>query len=461
MPTPTDDEFKQLTRWYARLEPARALDLSGESSDDDHRWYVALDAWTHAGETHELRGPPAIPRIVSSIRLTASRFGAASTHLFSGFRGTGKTTELSRLAHELQNLGDFAVLRISARRYHPLTRALTVEELALLLAAGIGEAAAELLGAKQLDEAAKESVWKRVVDGLGRAFKATNLAAIKLGPFELRSALWQGESASANIRKLIGGRADLVKEFLHEFVREIASDIHPRQIVVLVDDLEKYDAPTDRVGTIYREMADLFFNSTDVLALPNCHVVYTVPPYLSFIHAGIGEKYEQRVHVLPSIKLRTRPPTREPFAPGIAALHALLAERVDLDLLFGAEHEACVGRLIAASGGNLRDLFSLVRLTIESALASLPVGTSQVERAIQQVAALRPLLKEPFLLLQDVDRQGDLTDIGADRQTGLALAMDQHLLLSYWNGEFWYDTHPLVEPQLERHRKPEEPEPGG
>lgn len=449
MPTPSEHEIQQLARWYAQLEPA-ALELGGEQREEALRRYVALDAWPHAGERHELRGPPAIPRIVRSIRLTSPKFAAASTHLFSGFRGTGKTTELGRLANELERLG-FAVLRVSARRYHPLTRAISIEELALLLAAGIGEAATELLGDKQLDEAAKEGVWKRVIGSLERAFKATQLA-LKFGPIELRSALWQGESASANIRKLIGGRVDLIKAFLHEFVREVAQGIHPRQVVVLVDDLEKYDAPSDRVGGIYHEMADLFLNSADVLQLPQCHVVYTVPPYVSFIHAGIGEKYEQRVHVLPSIKLRSRPPEREPFAPGIAALRALLAERVDLALLFGDDHEACTERLIRASGGNLRDLFALMRMVIETALEQLPVGMREVERAIVQVAAWRPLLKEPFRLLQDVERQGDLTDIGADRQTGLALAMDQHLLLCYWNGEFWYDTHPLVEPQLERHR---------
>ncbi|MFV8750658.1 hypothetical protein ACNOYE_08900 [Nannocystaceae bacterium ST9] len=454
----TPEQFKLLSRWHARLEPQRALDLTGETQDEDHRWYVALDAWEHEGETHELRGPPAVPRIVGNIRLAADRFGAASTHLFSGFRGTGKTTELSRLADELTRLGDFAILRVSARDYHPLTRSLSIDELALLLAAGIGEAAQALLGDKQLDEATKEGVWTRIRASLERAFKQTNLV-LKFGPFELRSALWQGESASANLRKLLGGRADLIKEFLHEFVREITLAVHPRQVVVIVDDLEKYDAPTDRVGTIYREMADLFFNSPDLLKLPHCHVIYTVPPYLSFIHTGIGEKYDQRMHVLPSIKLRAPRPEHTAFAPGIAALNALLAERVDLVALFGGERDACTHRLIATSGGNLRDLFSLMRLTIESALAvGMPVGLKEVERSIQQIAAFRPLLKEPFLLLRDIERQGDLTDVGTDRQAGLALAMDQHLLLCYWNGVFWYDTHPLIEPQLERHH--DKPPPG-
>lgn len=450
-----DDNLDLLARWTRNLDPQRPLDLSGEDGED-RKWYVDLDTWTHDGERHELRGTPAVASIVDNIRLAAAGFESASTHLFSGFRGTGKTTELSRLTRELGQHG-FTVLRMSARDYHPLNEALSIEELAIMLAAGIGEAARETLGEKQLDDAAKVSVWSQIKQTLERAYANTNLS-IKLGPMELRAALWQGQSASADLQKLIGGRHDLLKDFLHDFVRDIALSVRPRQIVIVVDELEKYDVPLDRVGPVYRDMANLFFNSSDILKLPNCHTVYTVPPYLAFIQSGVGAKYEQRLHVLPSIKLRSRRPEHEPYAPGLAALRALLAERVDLGLLFGEHSDPCIHRLIAASGGNLRDLFSLARDTIQAALRlGLPVGMHEVERAIQRHAAHRPLLKESFELLRDVERVGDLTRVDVDRQSGFAQAMDQHLLLCYWNGEFWYDTHPLIEAQLERHGQESEP----
>jgi hypothetical protein len=450
-----DDNLDLLARWTRNLDPQRPLDLSGEGGED-RKWYVDLDAWPHEGEVHELRGTPAVAAIVDSIRLAAAGFESASTHLFSGFRGTGKTTELSRLTRELEQHG-FTVLRMSARTYHPLTEALSIEQLAVLLAAGIGEAARETLGENQLDDAAKEGVWKQIRQTIERVFSTTNLS-LKFGPMELRAALWQGESAAASLQKLIGGRHDLLRDFLHDFVRDIALSVRPRQIVVVVDELEKYDVPVDRVGPVYRQMANLFFNSADILKLPNCHTVYTVPPYLTFIHSGVGAKYDQRLHVLPSIKLRSRRPEHQPHAAGFAALRALLNERVDLDALFGPGCDACVNRLIAASGGNLRDLFSLARDTIQAALRlGLPVGLREVERAIQRHAAHRPLLKESFELLRDVERGGDLTRVDAARQSGFAQAMDQHLLLCYWNGEFWYDTHPLIEAQLERHGRESPP----
>jgi hypothetical protein len=444
-----DDHLALLARWTRNLDPQRALDLS-RADGEDLEWYVDLDAWSYDGNLHGLRGRPAVARIVDSIRLAAANFESQSTHLFSGFRGTGKTTELSRLARELE-LHGYTVLRMSARSYHPLSEALSIEEFAVMLAAGIGEAVAEKLGEKQLDDAAREKVWARIRGTIVGVFKAAQLS-FKLGPMELRAALSQGESAAQSLSKLIGGRHDLLQSFLHEFVRDVVASVHPRQIVILVDDLEKFDVPIDRVGPVYRQMANLFFNRSDILKLPNCHVVYTVPPYLTFIHAGVGGKYEQRLYVLPSIKLRGRRPEHEVFPPGLAALRQLLGERVDLQRLFGDEGDAAVNRLISTSGGNLRDLFSLTRDTIQAALRrGLPVGMAEVEEAIQHHAALRPLLKESFELLRDIEAQGDLTAIDADRQNGFAQAMDQHLVLCYWNGEFWYDTHPMIEPQLERH----------
>lgn len=446
--TAPDDNLALLSRWTRNLDPQRPLDLSKD--DPTNAWYVDLDAWQHAGEVHELRGRPAANEIFDSIRIAADGFSTASTHLFSGFRGTGKTTELSRLARAL-TARDFTVLRMSARAYRPMTNALSIAELAIMLAAGMGEAAHEVIGDKQIDDAARRDVWQRIKQGLERAFASTALS-LKLGPLELRAALGQADSLQGQLTQLLGGRRDLLIDFLHGFVEEIALSVRPRQIVFIVDELEKFDVPVDRVGDTYRQMADLFFNSAELLRLPNCHTIYTVPPYVTFIHTGLGAKYEQRLHVLPSVKLRTRRPEHAAFAPGLDALRALLNERVDLGQLFGDDREGCTKRLIAASGGNLKDLFTITRDTIQAALRhGLPVGMREVERAIAGHAAYRPLLKESYELLRDIEHDGDLTGVDVHRQNGLALAMDQHLVLAYWNGEFWYDTHPLIEPQLARH----------
>ncbi len=441
-----DEHFKLVSRWHQNLDPRRVIDLSQEDGRDK-QLYVELDAWRHEGQTWNLRGPPAVVSMFRAIRLAADEPEAASAHLFSGFRGTGKTTELSRLT-ELLREKNFTVLRVSARKYHNLSRALSPEEFAVLLAAGIGEAALELVGETQLVELRKRGVWERISGSLKTLFSKSELV-FKFGVADLKPALFQGAGLKQNLGELLGDRPDQTQAFLHDFVRDITEALHPRQLVVLVDDLEKYDVPTDRVAAVYEDMKEIFFSASTLLKLP-CHVVYTVPPYVALLNRSIKDKYDGNLYLLPSVKLRSRPPERLPFAPGISAYEALLAQRVDLDRLFGDQRERCLERLIVASGGNLRDLFSLLRGPVKAALdQELPVGLAEAEASIRLHAGHFRLTREPYELVRDIRRRGVLLDVDTQRQRGFADALDQRLLLCYWNGDFWYDSHPLIEPQLD------------
>ena len=436
----SDDHLQLIARWYQRLDPDRAFADGG--------LYVDLDHFDCDGRPLHLRGPAPVTAMLELIRLASVGMPTQSTHLFSGFRGTGKTTELGRLATWLEAYG-FTVLRVSARKYHHLTTALSREELAILLAAGIGEAALEVLGEGALGQLAKQGVWEKLSGGLEKLFKESELT-FEFGPAKLKPALYRGEGLKIQLEQALRDRPDRTRELLHGLVHDITAAIHPRQIVVLVDDLEKFDVPTTRVVEVYTQMQELFFASADLFELPGCHVVYTVPPYVALLNRSIKEKYAGNLHLLPCVKVRSRPPTHEPYAPGIAALTRLIEQRVDLDALLGPHRDDCMRRLVIASGGNLRDLLSLVRDCVRPALdAGLPVGPDIVEQAIQLHAAHFRLTREPFELIRDIRVRGDLLDVDEARQRGFADALDQRLLLCYWNGDFWYDAHPMIEAQLD------------
>lgn len=438
-----------LHRWSQRLRPSHPLDPAKHAQDGP--LYVDLDGRMQGGQHVSLRGASAVVAIVRSLKLAKEGFAESTTHLLTGFRGTGKTTELNRLARELGDLGEFAVLRVSARQYHHLSDSLSIEELAVILAGGIGEAAIELLGESQLEPLKREGVWNRIHGSLERAFEGSSVS-LGFVSVQLKAALRQGEGLKANLRQALRERPNQLQTFLHDFVREIAAAIHPRQLVILVDDLEKYNVVASRVAQVYQDMAQLFFHWPELLKLPQCHTIYTIPPYLALINPGIAETYEGRLHLLPSVKVRARPPSRELFQPGIDALEAVLAQRVDLDRLFGGERSECITRLASASGGNLRDLFTLLEDSILAAVdEGLPVGPKQVEDAIQKQAAMRSsFLKGTFEILSEVRERGNLFSIDEARLGDLAAAMDQHLLLCYRNANFWYDVHPFVESALDR-----------
>ncbi|MEE9383106.1 MAG: hypothetical protein V3V08_06795 [Nannocystaceae bacterium] len=448
------DHEKRLAGWYGHLKPDRALNVSQGSAEQ--KWYVELDAWPGSdGEPERLRGPAVVENIVSAIRLASHQPSPGSTHLFAGFRGTGKTTELSRLTRNLLDLGSpgFSVLRVRARDYHPLSGSISVEELAVLLAAGIGEAALQTLGERALPRLAKVGVWESIHERIRQAL-GDQAVTFKLGVAEIRPALRKGNTLRYQLRTALGPRSDeTLREFLHDFVLEIATAIQPRQLVVLVDDLDKYTVPTLEVADVYQRMADLFFHNGALLKLPRCHTVYTIPPYLAFLNQEIAGVFDGHLHVLPSVKVQGRPPDRVSHDSGIAALTELISQRVDLDTLFGSARDDCMARLVVASGGNLRDLGNLTAMVIQLALgSSLPVGEAVVEEALNLQGALRTLLEDDLEILLAISRSGHLGSLKKSRLGAFAGAMDQHLMLCYWNGDFWYDAHPLLAGKLERVR---------
>jgi len=454
-----DEATEQLlATWYGRLEPHP---LDAESEEDRQR-YVDLDAWLGAdGERHALRGPAVVNKILGVIRLAARQQAPASTHLFAGFPGTGKTTELNRLARALRDPAwspGFTVLRVSAKQYHGMNGALSIEEMAVLLVAGIGQAALEALGEQALPKL-KKGVWESVHERLRHLLDGQ--VTLKLGVVDIRPALFNGGTGlREQLREALGERAhEKLRSFVHEFVLDLALRISPRQLVVIVDDLEKYTVSTPHVASVYQQMADLFFLHGALLKLPSCHTIYTVPPYLAFLNPGITGAFANHVHLLPNIKVQGRPPEREPYYDGIEALTQMMAKRVDLDRLFGATRRASMQQVVLASGGHLRDLNNLMRALIEIGLERyLPLGTREVEEAITRTSALRSnLLKDDLDVLLEVSKFGDLGPVEKSRLGAFAGVMDQHLMLCYWNGDFWYDAHPIVARKLQRARETSSP----
>ncbi|MCP4659719.1 MAG: AAA family ATPase [bacterium] len=433
-----------LAEWHANCDPDGPVVVGPDGRSE---WYVPLDAWpdSESGETISLRGhPPAVPRLVKSIDYCSRQASGRSAQLFAGFRGTGKSTELGRVAHDLRQRHDFAVLEVRADEYHHLSGALTKEELALVLAAGIGEAAREM-GAPVLK---KKSIWQRIADFLLQEVEAQQLK-VRWGPMELQGLLKAGDQFQAELSRLLGNKPDRLQQFLHDLVHEIAAFVRPGQLVVLVDGLDKFYAPAARTGEVYEKMADLFFHHTALLRLPSCHVVYTVPPYLAFLNPGIGDRYEGSIHILPSVRVHGPPPERTPHPPGLRALEEVLARRVDLDRLFGDARPVCVGELAAASGGHVRDLFRLAQDVLLTAESGLPVGPEAVRDAINQQSNSRGFLfRESHALLRRVASGRSLETLRRKQLGELANAMDQYLVLCFKNARPWYDVHPLVRSRI-------------
>ncbi len=452
---PSDDVNQLLSKWHRNFDPDRPLDLATEDGAIDRSWYVRLDGWTDAaGTAHLLRGPAVTTTVLRRLKITKGDPSAESTLLFAGFRGTGKTTELSRLERGLRELGGFIPLKFRARDYHHMSDALSIEEMVLVLAAGIAEAAVEVLADGRAERLANGGIWERAKRFLEKQFKESGLT-LKLGPLEIKSALQGGVGLRQDLGQVLHKHPDRLQEFLHDLVRELAASVHPQKLVIFADELDKFNVSSARAAAVYQAMADLFFHHSKILRLPNCHTIYTIPPYLGFLNAGLANAYGGRVYVLPSVKVRLRPPDDRAHEPGVAALREVIARRCDAERLFGDHVEASTKKVAVMSGGQFRDLCHLMREILEISIdQGMPVKESDVDSAIAAYGGARTLMKEHRQIIDAVMSRGDLSLLPQSMLGALAGSMDQHVVLCYWNDDFWYDVHPLVRRTLDVGSRP-------
>jgi len=438
------NEEAQKADWYGNCDPD-TTPVSGQGSRP--AWYVPLDAWPDPvlGETVPLRGALGRDALYNHILLSSRAGARASAQLFAGFRGTGKSTELARLAERLRETKKFAVLEIRADVWFHMGAAPTAHELGLVIVGAMADLAAVQLKTEVFK---KKSGWQQVLEFLQDT--EAKEGTLKLGVADLKCAFRATQGAfRAQLATLLGDKPEKLREFVHRVVVELATSLpEGQQLVVLVDGLEKFQVGPEQIATVYRQVTDLFQQQHLLLRLPRCHVVYTVPPYLEAVNVRVGEYYGGLVRMLPSVRVHGRQPEREPYEPGIRALLTMVGHRVDLETLFGEHWEACTRALVMASGGHVRDLLMLVRETVLAGFdVPLPLGMTHVEQAIavwRTGPGGHPWPLGTLQLLQQIDRDQNLTQLPDGDLSAFAQAMDQFLVLAYRNGETWYDVHPLV-----------------
>jgi hypothetical protein len=134
----------------------------------------------------------------------------------------------------------------------------------------------------------------------------------------------------------------------------------------------------------------------------------------------------------------------------VAELRKVVGLRIPTDQIFASEDD--LDLLIQASGGHLRDLFTLLRQLVNLILrrsVPLPVTTEHIEEAISYVAHdFSTITQEQERFLRSV-AAGDGTVRPADDEIQLmARLLHSHMLLGHLNGQDWYEVHPLARRSL-------------
>jgi hypothetical protein len=392
-----------------------------------------------------------------------------STQLLSGFRGTGKSTELRRLRERLVQTGRYKVVLVDMLDYLNMSTSIEISDFLITVAGAFSEALAgdpDLLGS----DPSYVGYWERVIDFLRDTdVEITGMevgSKAAMGGAGLKANLRQDVTFRQRLREhLKGHHAALVADvrgFMSDCVRQLRKK-HGRdmEVVLLLDSVEQIRGTSiSSAEAVYASVEALFSNHADSLQFEDLHVVYTVPPWLKIRSPGIAGEYSGS-QLLPCVRVAHR--TGEDDRFGLDALEAVVRRRGDWERLLGSRQ--VLNQLIRASGGYLRDLFRLLQASMRQARSqTLPLDAKGLDNAIHEVRnGYLPVTRADAVWLAEVDsthKPNLVVHRAQDREPNnlynLSRFFDTHMVLCYRNGDEWYDIHPLIREEVHRQSKREE-----
>ncbi len=381
-----------------------------------------------------------------------------TTQLLSGPSGSGKTTELKRLSGRLREAG-FTVVMVDILGCVNQSSEIDVTEFLIALALafdgglGLPEEAARwegrfwtFLRRMKVDV----GVGPVTASGSGEGF-AVEVPGMSV-ELDLAKEVKSSEQFVAELRRKLAFHLGELREEVADYCRERVGQYreqHPDSagVVMIVDSLEKVRGTTENDERVQASIERLLVHHSDKLRFDSHHMVYTVPPYLMFTDPGLLP-YDGSVHPVPVPHVRNR--EREESTGNIKELMSVVARRIPWPELLATEE--LLRAVILASGGHLRDLFTILErliVLVSRRGVPLPATREHVEEAIGKVALGFSSITEEdaaFLRLVD-DARGDITPRARDVGR-LARLLHTHMVLAHLNGGTWYEVHPLARPAL-------------
>lgn len=419
----------------------RNCDPEEPLASDDPRWEDLSPA----------RGDEATLALTKELRLTpANKFVHAA---FVSHRGAGKSTELKRLIGSLQD-HYVAVYLEATLELNPFQ--IDIEDMLFGLAIAV-EATMREQGTP-LDEALLKRTRKWFEDVVSttkwaQGFNVEAAAGVegKLGsPFvgglfgSIKALFRQESEYRTEVKLVLRKYPGTLLQSVNELLDAANKALGERSLLVVVDNLDRYSP----------EVIDKLLGSgADLIRKLRTSLILTPPISLLLQPKSSELDRIYSCHFLHATRLRTPQTAYDQFeGPGRDLMESALRRRIDLDVLI--PQKGARDRLISASGGAMRELLDVV---FQSALIARgeKIMEEDVERAVsKRKQRIRDLINANGWL-------DTLVKIAEEHQIHSDVKC-MHVLFNRlafkYNGEGWYDVHPLVAeiPEFERARRGQE-----
>ena len=369
--------------------------------------------------------------------------------LFTGHVGSGKSTELNKLATHLKN--QFFIVNLDVRQSLNLSDLSYVDILLGLTTALFRRATEESVLRKAPAHIASD-VWEDISLFIERAIfgpvhppspraEASFSTKVNLLAAEFEAKFSQESSTREAIREQMGGRvAELIEKL--DFIARQVRDKYNRPVLFFIENTDKPDLEKAR---------DLFVNHTHTLTNFQAAAIYTFPVGLRYSpDFALVKDHFDHDFVLPNIKVSERDGSEA--KQGIDCLHDTVRKRAELEL-FDTE---ALNTMVHASGGLVR---TLIRLVQSAAVYALSQGHEHIvpesaEDAIAEEEAdyIAALSAEDYNVLAARMQDRELSS-----DESVQRLLQSRALMEYANGTPWCNVHPIIR-SLVRNRTMEEPQ---
>jgi len=363
--------------------------------------------------------------------------------LFTGHRGSGKTTSLFKLVEKLGK-PYFAVRFSVTETLNPFE--LTYVDLLLglstrLFAQATDEQAIKTLGLGKIADVLLDDIYHWYIEyvlGKNIPFREPSADLSLSGKVNFLVLQLEAKiAAEASTREQVRERVEMRLSELIERINYMLDAIRRRvqeNVLIVVEDIDKLDLKAAR---------NLYLEHASSLVAPKANIIYTFPASLRYSNDFIQIRRNfDEAFVLPNAHVFHRDET--PHEQGQAMLRDVIGRRMVPDLIDGA----ALDKLVENSGGLLVTLIDLTQRAIVSAIGQSreQVTEADVDKAIVRERADYQALLRPGHYEALRERRRDKTLVNDETVRDL---LYNQSLLEYANGDAWCDVHPVVWPLLE------------
>jgi predicted kinase len=430
-------DLKLRRKYYNLCDPK-------ESLEPDDKRNVDIDA-----ANQDSRGRNWVDALANKIELSTGNV----CEFFTGLPGSGKSTELKRLAARLakKDGANLLAIVIDAEEVLDIYNPIDVPDILIAILYKTDEAVLTAEG-KNPKDALKEGRFRRFWHWLTTTeveLKSVEAEAeVKAGIPEVAEASAGGKAvldlkANPSLRERVRAK---VAAHMTTFVAEVEAEIEALNerakkrghegIVILFDSLEKLRGISQNWKEVLTSAERVFTGGAPYLRLP-VHVLYTLPP-------AVVLRLNVQVHFLPMLKLFDRESGERDA--GFEAAWRIVRQRIPdehLKEFFGpTSWKDRVDRLITWSGGYPRDI---VRL-LQNFVAEPTLDEAKFKRLLALAADdyRRTVPENALPWLARVAAEKRLIILDDQHRETVDLMLQNNAVLRYQNGEPWVDLHPAV-----------------